>query len=239
MTKKCLIIDNEDQKESGSFEEFQAQAKSKGIKVECHQFLIGNSSRPDLLTKGKIDMAKVIPIFKNEFSGITFDLILVDWGLEDEKINGVDLIRHFQHEGIRKSTPKILFSGNLKEEIASLFEAYKKEEVNFNRVWKQIRALIEINIVDFIDRTEYEKDSVNFLKKNPPNSDMLIISELRNNPDLTFNDDITKLNGKNFEEVAEIIENEHDIGMKFKRLLIEESVAYLSKLSDYTSDDKK
>lgn len=238
MTKKCLIIDNEDQKESGSFEEFEAQAKSKRIKVECYQFLIGSSRRPDLLTKGQIDMTKVIPIFKNEFKGLTFDLILVDWDFDDEKINGVDLIRHFQHEGIRKSTPKILYSGILREEIASLFEKYKEGEITFDKVWKQIRALIEINIVDFIDRTDYEKDSISFLKKNPPNSDMILISELRDNPDIFFNNDITKLNGKNFEEVAEIIENEPDLGTKFKRLLIEESIAYLSKLSDYTSDEQ-
>ena len=236
MIKTCLIIDNEDQNESGSIDELVKEAKKNGIAIECYQFLLGSSRRSDLLTKGKIDINKVIPIFKEEFRGVSFDLILIDWDFEDgeDGINGVELLRQFQHHKIRKTTPKMLFSGILKEEVESLCQEYKNGKITFDKVWKQIKVLIEIDIIDFVDRTNYEKEAVNYLKKNKPNTDMLLVKELRSNSDLVFEDDHQVLNGKSFDDIANIIENDPDLGNKFKRTLIEESIAYLSKIADHT-----
>lgn len=233
MAKTCLIIDNEDQKESGSFETLEQEAKKQGIALEVYQFLLGSSARPDLLTNNKIDMQKVIPIFKEEFKGLNFDIIAVDWDFEDgpDGINGIELIKQFQINRIKRSAPKILYSGILKDEVETICERYKKEEFNFDRVWKLIKPMIEIDIVNFVDRENYEKEIVSFLSKNTLNADNLIIKELNKHSDLVFENGYPQFEGQTLGKIAEIIANDYPQGVKFLKEIIELTIAHIVKLN--------
>jgi len=231
MERNCLLIDNEDQ--SSSIEEIEREARKNNVSIKCHQFNVGSTTEPRFLTENKIDPTKVIQEFNSQFNGISFDLIAFDWDLDDEQTNGVELIRVFQHEGIRRSTPKLLYSGVLKVKIEGLLEEYKAGKIDFKAAWKDIKTLIEINIVDFKDRDEYEKSIVSYLKKNSPVLEEILLKELRNNKDLKFHGLIGSLEGKTFEEVADTIELRADIAEGFKISLIEQATAYLADMKYY------
>jgi len=229
--KKCLLIDNDNQ--IASIETIEREGKKAGTPIKCYQFNVGSTNNPEFLTNNKIDLGKVIIEFNKEYSGVTFDLIAFDWSLDDEHVNGVELIKHFQDNRIRKSTPKLLYSGELKDEMESLLNQYKDGTIEFKKAWNQIRTLIEIDIVDFKDRGEYEIAIVNYLHKSTPNLETILVKELRNNSDLKFLGNFKKFENKTFGEIASIIENDPDRSLPFKRGLIDEAIAFLVDLKNH------
>lgn len=232
--KKCLLIDNENQ--VSNMETIEREGKKIGISIKCYQFNVGSTNNPEFLTDNKIDLDKVICEFRSQYGGVTFDLIAFDWSLDDDEINGVELIKCFQDNKLRKSTPKLLYSGELKDEMQSLLNLYKEEKIKFKKAWNQIKTLVEIDIVDFKDREEYEMAIVNYLHKNSPSLETILVKELRHHNDLKFHGNFEKFENKAFDEIATIIENDPDRSIAFKRGLIEESVAFLVDLKNHTND---
>lgn len=229
MEKVCLLIDNVDQ--TSNIETIVREGKKKGLNIRCEQFNVGAPKRSDLLVEGRIQIDRVLDSFKKEFGGQTFDIMAFDWDLNDALINGVELIKQFEAAGLRKSTPKFLYSGELKDEIKTLFDKYKKEELSYQRAWGQIRTLVEIDIVDFKDREEYELAIVNYLSKSIPNLEHAIIRELRKNHTLIFNNTHPAFKGKQLEEIAQILENDSPQGIKFALEIIERAVAHMIELN--------
>lgn len=229
-TKYCLLIDNEDQ--TTSIENIKREANLKRIEVECHQFNIGSPEREDLLTNNEIDLEKVKKKFNEEFKNIAFDIIAFDWDLDDSKIDGIELIRQFNHLGIRKSSPKILYSGLLRERIQTYCDDYKKEKIDFNELWNKLNTLIKLNIVDFVKRDNYEKDIVNFLSKEEFNSDIFISKELQKFSHLSFQGLYEQFKGMTLGEIAEIIDTDKTRGINFKKEIIEMAISHMIELND-------
>jgi len=232
--KKCLLIDNENQ--VANMETIVREGKKIGVPIKCFQFNVGSTSNPEFLTDNKIDLNKVIEEFKKQYGGITFDLIAFDWSLDDDNVNGVDLIRCFQDNKLRRSTPKFLYSGELKDEMESILNQYKDGNIEFKKAWNQIKTLIEIDIVDFKDRGEYEIAIVNYLNNNKPNLETILVKELRNNSDLKFHGNFVKFEGMTFGDIASIVENNPDRSVAFKKELIELSLALLADLKNHIDE---
>lgn len=232
--KNCLLIDNENQ--VASIETIEREGKKLGVPIKCFQFNVGSTNNPEFLTDNKIDLTKVIEEFKKLYGGITFDLIAFDWSLDDDNVNGVDLIKCFQDNRLRRTTPKLLYSGELKDEMESILNQYKEDQIEFKKAWNQIKTLIEIDIVDFKDRGEYEIAIVNYLHSNKPNLETILIKELRNNSELKFSGNFTKFEGMTFGEIANIIENNPDRSITFKKELIELSLALLADLKNHMDE---
>lgn len=232
--KICLLIDNESQ--ISSMETIERESKKAGTPIKCYQFSVGSTNNPEFLTNNKIDLQKVIHEFGKQYGSITFDLIAFDWSLDDEDINGVELIKCFQDNRLRRSTPKLLYSGQLKDEMQSILDLYKEGKIAFKKAWSQIRTLVEIDIVDFKDREEYEMAIVNYLHKNNPNLETVLVKELRNNSDLTFHGNYEKFENLTFAEIATIIENDPDRSVPFKKGLIEEAIAFLVDLKNHLDE---
>ncbi|MBN9483399.1 MAG: hypothetical protein BGO70_13030 [Bacteroidetes bacterium 43-93] len=229
MEKNCLIIDNEDQ--TSSIETIRREGKMQKVSINCRQFNVGSTERDDLLSNGKIDLDKVFAAFQQEFSGIHFNLIAFDWDLNDDSINGVDLIRLFQNKGIRANTPKLLYSGVLKDEIHRILDVYR-ENNNFSTAWKPISTLIKIKIEDFIDREEYERSIVNLVKRNGESIESIFSAKLREYSTLIFKNMYPNFEGKSLAEIADILDKDKPQGSKFMHELIEQSLAYMIKLND-------
>lgn len=230
MEKKCLLIDNEDQ--STSIETIEREARRNGLTVICKQFNVGSTQRDDLLSEGRIDMGKVKSIFTSEFSNEKFDLIAFDWQLDDDDINGIELIRQFDHNGIRKNTPKLLYSGLLQQVIESILEDYKNGNIDTKYAWNQINTLIRINIIDYVDRSSYEKSIIDVLGKLGDPIEAILEKKLREYHNLTFRNTYPMFEGKTLSEIADIIEKDASQGNKFKNELIEQALAYLIHLNN-------
>lgn len=230
MEKNCLIIDNEDQ--SDEIEGIIRKGKNKGFNINCYQFNVGSTRRDDLLNEAKaIDINKVITAFNQEFKGVPFHLIAFDWELSDETTNGIELIRQFQHHGIRKNTPKLLYSGVLKEQIASMLQEFKSEQRQEKQVVNWLNSLIRTPIVDFVDRPEYADTIVSILEKSNDPLEFHIESELRKLKDFEFKSVFPEFAGKKYSEIADIIEADYHTGNRFKKEMINQLISYLTAIN--------
>ena len=224
MKKYCLIIDNDNQ--SNEIETIERRGKVKVLDIECLQFNVGSPQRPDLLTDNRIDIDKVISVFQEEFKGITFDLLAFDWDYSDENIDGIELIRHFQHNKIRRSTPKLLYSGLLKDEINNLLAKFKNEEITDKQLLDKFNTLIKVDIKDFVDRTDYENTIVSLLEKSETPFELIFEGGLRKYPDLKFQNAYPKFKGKTFSQIADIIQKDPNVGTEFKLEMLDQMIAY-------------
>lgn len=229
MDKTCLIIDNEDQ--TGEIETIQRIGKSKRLNVNCYQFNVGSTNRPDLLTDGKIDIAKVIDAFNNEFRYIPFHLIAFDWNLSDDSITGVELIRKFNSQNIRKNTPRLLYSGILKEEIASMLHEFKAGTRPEIQLLNWLNTLIKVDIVDFVDRPEYANTVVSILEKTPESIEFAIEKELRKLSTLKFKSVFPDFKDMTFQEIADEIEKDPNKGSVFKNEIINQTISFLAQIN--------
>lgn len=230
MVRRCLIIDNEDQIDN--FDTIIREGQQKNVKIECFQFNIGSPSRQDLLTDGKIDIEKVIPVIKSEFKGITFDIIAFDWDYEDDSIDGVELIRQFTHHRIFPKTPKMLYSGLLKEQVRGYVDTYSNSQKrNFTELWKKLYPLISLEIVCFVLRDAYEREIASFLSNRILDVNKLIIDELNKYPDLKFEDPHPRFNGMLLSEIVELIETDSAVGDIFFKEIVERCIANMIELN--------
>lgn len=228
MIKRCLIIDNDNQ--SAEIENLIRLGKARGITIECEQFNVGNTANTELLTSGHIDIDKVIAFYKANFRSKTFHLAAFDWNLSDPAIDGVELIRKFESVKILRNTPKLLYSGALKNEISSKLITYKKNQLTINALILWLSALIRIDIKNFVDRVNYEQEILTLLSKTDETLDLIIEEEMNKFPKLKFNSSFTSdgFKGKSFLEISAILEDQDVLRNNFKKEIVQHVIAYLT-----------
>lgn len=228
MDKRCLIIDNEDQIDS--IDTIKRLGKPKGMNITCDQFNIGMISRDDLLTDNKIDLTKVFEVYNRDYHKNAYHLVAIDWDLGEIDINGVELIRRFRESRILLNSPKILYSGLLKDELSSILSRFENKEINKNTVINWMNTLIKVNVENFVDRVSYEQEIITQLSKATETLDIIIEEELKTFPTLKFKNSFVSqnFNGKSFEEIATILEQDNGLKNEFKREIIKQVIAYLT-----------
>ncbi|MBS1508039.1 MAG: hypothetical protein JSS79_15470 [Bacteroidetes bacterium] len=228
MEKRCLIIDNDDQ--SAEIEKLKRDGKARGIEIECEQFNVGSTFEDDLLSHGKIDIDKVVSEFRKRFKHQVFHLAAFDWDLSDEDVNGVELMRLFEHHKILKNTPKLLYTGLLEERLSTMLDEFKAGNVQKSQLKKHILILIKADIKDFVARENYEQDILRLIERTDETIDLIIEEELSKFPDFKFNNSFTSDNfkGKTFMEISSILENDDRLRNDFKKEIIQHVIAYLT-----------
>ncbi|SDU11869.1 hypothetical protein SAMN04487762_1907 [Polaribacter sp. Hel1_33_78] len=223
MVRKCLIIDNEDQTEE--IEKLIRDAKNDGIELICEQFSVGDPEYIEVLTKGAIDIEKVISEYRRRFSGVVFHLVAFDYDFEDVKINGVELIRQLKANRIFRNTPKIVYSGLMDDILKTII----RDESRDNAVTR-IKALVKNGVIDYLERDNRDIEIRNFFKTNIESTDLIIEEELKKFPDLIFEQNFINKNlvGKTFLEIAKHIEANDQIRNEFKKEIIQQTIAYLT-----------
>ncbi|MBN8695869.1 MAG: hypothetical protein J0L87_05025 [Bacteroidetes bacterium] len=231
MEKICLLID--DNRQDTNVEKISRIGKAKRITIKTEQFNVGNPELTEVLTDGKIDIPKVIEYYKTNFKKFHFDLIAFDWDLNDEKIDGIELIRQFRANNFLKKTHIVLYSGELPIKVQGYFEEYRKEPNTFKENWAKIKTLIDAPIYGFFDRTNYEEKIVEELFNTTKHIHIEhdLIKKLRENSQLVFNNVNPQFEGKTFGEVAHIIENDISFGHQFTSEFIEQAIALMFKLN--------
>lgn len=228
MNKRCLIIDNDDQ--SGEIEKMIRTAGLRGLKIECEQFNVGSTFDTELLTNGKIDITKVIQVYRARFHRQTFHLAAFDWDLSDLIVNGVELIRQFEHYGVLRNTPKLLYSGLLEDKLSLRLDEFRSGALNKSDLLNHLKTLIRIDIKDFVGRDTYENDIIRLLQNTEETLDLTIEEVLRSLPDIKFGNSFTNknFNGKTFLQILQIMETNHTLRNEFKKEMIQQVIAYLS-----------
>lgn len=227
MRKRILIIDNDPQSEE--IEKMIRDAHHAGVKLECDQYNVGSTEETDLLDKGLLNIEKVIQEYKKRYAGRNYSLIACDWDLNDENVDGIELLRQFSANNIWKNTPKMLYSGLLDEKLNEKLESYKSGKLSKDKLLSQIKLLINSNLCGFHKREDYDKYIISFLKEEET-LDVIVEDILLKFPDFKFKGDWIhrSFSGKTFKEVADIISKDENLHKRFKRELIEECMAYLT-----------
>lgn len=229
MDKTVLVIDDEDQQDE--IKSLETMAARKGLNLTCYQFNVGSQYEPDLLTAGRIDVDKVKSAYKERFRdrGIEFDMIVCDWGLSDELIDGAELMRRLVRDCFSHKIPIILYSGLLKEKIEEQLDKYDKQKPETKEpVIKYIVSLIRSNYLDFVGRETLKSTVIGHLKDSE-DIDMALQIVLNKYPDNVMAVGHGHgLEEKTFAEVASLLRTNEEVRYDFKRNVIEEVIQYLT-----------
>lgn len=224
--RKCLIVDNEDQEES--IRKIERVGKEYGIDIDCQQMNIGSTDYTDVLTGGVIDINKVFQQYKKRYSGEIFHLIVFDYDLDDESINGFNLIRRLIGNQMTVESPKMIISGLLQDVISDVIDDKKK-------VTHRLSRLLQMKLVGFHDRSNYDEIVINFFRNSVVDANLVILDQLKKFHHLRFrslmHDD--RINGATFGEVAELIERDPTFASEFNREIVEQVISYLSNIAGY------
>lgn len=222
MIKRCIIFDDNDQSEE--IEKLIRDGRNKGIEIECYQFNVGSTQYTEFLTDGEIDINKVVKRFKETFNRVTFHLAVFDWNLEDDNIDGIELIRLLSHNNILRKTPKIVISAKLRIILNDIVKTKESKRI------ERLTSLVNTDIRGYKERENYENDIINFFLKEEETLDLILEEELRKFPELKFDNRFVNknFNGKTFLELADFIENDDTIRNDFKKEIIQQVIAYLT-----------
>ncbi len=225
MIKDCLIVDNEDQ--TSLIEAIERVGKTRGLEIRCEQFNVGQTQKDEYMTDNKIDADKVIAAFKADYKK-NFDLAAFDWDLSDDVIDGVELIRKFEANGLLKHTPKLLYSGLIDDILTKLLDDHRQRKQS--RVLEKLKALIKLNLIGYFDRTGFEYELVGILKKTEENLDFIIEEEFGKYPDVRFDESFVSesFRGKTLAELAVLLESDVLLRNAFKREIVQQVMAYLT-----------
>lgn len=228
MEKRCIIIDNEEQ--NSNVEEIQRLGRAKGLQITCEEFNVGMLEKEEFFTNRKIDIKKVIDLFNKSHKGVTYHLAAFDWDLGEDEINGVELIRKFKENRILVNTPKILYSGLLKDKISDQLDKFKKDTLSKDVLINWINTLVRSGVKNYVDRTTYEQEVINQLSKTDETLDLIIEEELKKFPELKFHNGFSNKGfiGKSYFEIANALEKDDIIRNDFKKEIIQQVIAYLT-----------
>lgn len=222
--RTCLIIDDNDQSEE--LETLKRQAKDiHGIILQCYQFNVGNSSFTDVLTDGLISKEKVALEFRKNFGRGNFNIVALDYDLEDTNIKGTDLIRIFNHNGLLKNTPKFIYSGLLDSILKDIIR-----DSTLDAAVTKIKSMVRNKVIDYLDRDQRDFQILKFLSEDPLSTELIISQTLRKFPDFMFGNNFINTNfiGKTFNEIADYLDDDMKMENEFKKEMIEQVISYLS-----------
>lgn len=231
MAKRLLIIDNDDLTES--IEKINSISKKKNLNIECYPLLIGLPDGNDVVDEnGKISQELVLKKFQEKYGTIRFHMIASDFKLNDENIDGVDIIRKFNNIRNTARASKILYSSELEEIVQKYLDDYKEEKKDFESSWASFKTLIKLNILDFIKREVIEENIINYIEKISEQEDDFILDELLDNSDLIFNPILEIYEGLTFAEIADKILANDSQSVKFKKKLIQLAISKIGYLKN-------
>ena len=222
--RNCLIIDDNDQSEE--IESLQRKAREMyGIDLTCDQFNVGNSSFTDVLSNGLIDKNKVVIEFKKRFGRSNFNIVALDYDLEDTNIKGTDLIRVFDHYKLLKNSPKMIYSGVLDSILKDIIR-----DNTLDGSVKKIKSMVRNKVIDYLDRDHFESEILKFISEDPLSSELIVSNILNTYPDFVFENNFVndKFQGKTFSEIAEMLDNDISLDNEFKKEIIEQVISYLT-----------
>ena len=177
-----------------------------------------------------LDIEKLKMEIENKISGKHIDIALSDFDLECPYFTGLDAV-HMVHE-IRENVNFFIYSGNWNKVIESVVgKEYQKASIE--ELVKGVNKLIKAQIIDCIDRIDYQEALIEYLKKNKGDTiEHRLSILLRAHGDLKFESGFPKFKDKTFNEIAEMIESHSDARTdEWIDALLTQTIAYLVKVN--------
>lgn len=257
--KYCIIIDDEDQDEI--VENLIEDARRLGIALTCFQLNplddrfnknVGSDSAPEDV----IDLEKIVEALgTNEYRRSKVNVIACDYRLQDDHVNGFEVIRKLRNELNFKGSV-ILYSANLETVIADILLGNFAEQVerimslvnanipeNLEAGIKEvlagdlkgqihrIRNLTHANISALKDKDSYKSSIITALEQESFSMETELDSLLNNYRDWTFRSVFPPFSDKKVSEIAEEIDSGSPKGISFQKALLENAVAHMLELN--------
>lgn len=223
--KFCLIIDDEDQ--SVQINKLKESLRWDGYELNCHQinpndYVIEDPNKEEAL----IDKKQLLRHIKHEIQkGVV--LIACDNNISDS-LKGYELLFYIRNE-LKFKYDFILYSGILDSLITELYES----EDSFNK----IRHLVEARISKFLRRNNTYMDDIKGAICNQsfdPRQE--ILHWLRSFKHASMRNHAV-FGNRTFEELAKEIEEDTNLGIKFQKDMIENSISLLIDLKSFSEDE--
>jgi hypothetical protein len=154
-------------------------------------------------------------------------LIICDYDLADEYINGFDIVQLLRNE--LKSRKKILlYSSNIDNVVEKIITGNK------DIVIKQIIDLVKVNILEFCKRDEHLVEAIfkHLKEESIFSSDNYFETQLYKYQNYTFKAVYDKFQNFTLGEIVAVIKARPDEGELFKKEMIEQVVAYMINIED-------
>ena len=177
-----------------------------------------------------LDVDKLKTEIETKIKGKHIDIALSDFDLECPYFTGLDAV-HMVHE-IRENVNFFIYSGNWNKVIESVV-GKDYQSASIEELVKGINKLIKAQIIDCINRTDYQETLIEYLKKNKGDTiEHRLAILLRAHGDLKFESGFPNFKGKSFYEIADMIENHSDARTdEWIDTLLTQTIAYLVKVN--------
>lgn len=177
-----------------------------------------------------LDVEKLKTEIETKIKGKHLDIALSDFDLECPYFTGLDAV-HMVHE-IRENVSFFIYSGNWNKVIESVV-GKDYQSASIEELVKGINKLIKAQIIDCIDRTDYQETLIEYLNKNKGDTiEHRLAILLRAHGDLKFESGFPKFKGKTFNEIANMIDNHSDARTdEWIDTILTQTIAYLVKVN--------
>lgn len=176
----------------------------------------------------ELDIGKLKNQIKERIQLKRVDIALTDFDLEcGDDFTGLNVI-HMVRE-IRPKLKFFIYSGNWNKVIANVV-GKEHNEATIDELVEGINKLIKAQIIDCIDRTDYQERLIEYLQKEQNDSvEQRLIKLLRSNKDFIFQSCYPEFQEKSFGEIADIIENNSDArSEEWIDAILSQTIAYLT-----------
>lgn len=177
-----------------------------------------------------LDIDKLKTEIETKIKGKHLDIALSDFDLECPYFTGLDTV-HLVHE-IRKNVSFFVYSGNWNEVIKSVV-GQEYQNASIKELVGGINKLLKSQIIDCIDRTDYQEILIDYLKKDKGNSiEHQLAILLRANGDMKFESCFPEFKDMTFNEIADMIESHSDARSdEWIEAILVQTIAYLVKVN--------
>lgn len=178
-----------------------------------------------------LDVVRLKTEIESRIKGKHLDIALSDFDLECPYFTGLDAV-HMVHD-IRDNVSFFVYSGNWNKVIASVVgQEYQKASIE--ELVGGVNKLIKAQIIDCIERADYQEMLIDYLKKDKGNSvEHRLASLLRANGEMKFESCFPEFKGMTFNEIAEMIDSHSDARSdEWIEAVLAQTIAYLVKVNN-------
>ena len=225
--KRCILV-IDDKSQSAVIKGFTSKY-SKDFDLD---FIAIRTSAAELKKDDSedLDIDKLKTEIESKIKGKHLDIALSDFELECPYFTGLDAV-DLVHK-IRKNVSFFVYSSNWNEVIKSVVgQEYQKASIE--ELVGGVNKLLNSQIIDCIDRTDYQDILIDYLNKEKGNSiEYQLATSLRVNGEMKFESCFPKFKGMTFNEIADMIECHSDARSdEWIKAILVQTIAYLVKVN--------